>query len=1267
MNLMKHPLGRADGVLRPYVFYLFLAALLLYMAIPALSQNSPFYSFNVSSNQTAMNWTNGTLLLHSNLTGVNMFYVDNENTSIAAQYASVGSYGYLSDTQKDICFGVATRSRQSTNFRVQNLTGDETIYTKNLTENESALLYLLPYFYCPPGQYAGNFTIYNYTNRTEIFVNISAVINVPLSANNTYRAANKTAYIVGSFSGSSYHSYYFNNTLDAFGSSMAIAMSGLTADVDMFLFSENGTYLAGSINKNVESEEIYYTLPSDPQYLELRVYGNESSAYNINFYFSDLNITNSTMRNLTIEQMDLGPLNPNQTSSNIAFELRNDGLLNISNVTESVEVYYVKNWSGYSTNMEFDLFVPNFTQQLVVKVEWNNESNKNVTDWDIQLRDPSGALVGNSSVKYLLSNRTNAIRAEFAVSNTSLTDSNKGFWNISVINRSADVDLCVYNVTAYIYMNASRWLSSGFRNHTVFNASGAVNVTVNVTVPEREVVDGQYIALLTYGNGSGAKDRLRVSFNVKAGMMFLNGNFSGLLITNMRDNIGINRTYSETFAVVTINNTGRYFVNFTTEYTGTLNLTTNNSKYINISVEGPSNISANNYSTLTLNLTINTNTTQDTAGYYIGWILLSSQNATATQKNYPYETFNITVKFYLTNRLSSSVNYVEPTNIMNPWNSSNISFITTVRFINGSPISGVPSRMGLSNFSNFRMRHPNATSYSYAFTGRTAACSGSICNVTAEISPYYPGGLFNVTFNTTFEVSGKTLFEQVEYYPLYVNNSGLLMTEVSSTSQSVDETNVTYFNMTVVNLGTENAVGHINMSNCTYANIEALDLKSDCGSIGSTYFSVNINANSTERCWYRWKVTAASVSQNQNCLTSVRTNIPTFNNLTDISFTIENVGSGSTTTTTDTSSQNTGAATEKAVIQMSQYTRNIYIVQEETGVAIVYAKNAGNKTFTSSATAVLSDGDADVNITKSPETCKVAKNEVCDFRFSFFTSNNTAIGNYSGTFRVYSVNDTSVYEVKEFTLVAEASETKKTEINGTYQEFLALFGNVSRSFDALAASGVYDSGNLSIVEMLINSTKEILEQAKALMDAGEFATAQALLDVMQGKIDSINTAMKAMETKPAPQVSPGQIVTQAGQNLLPITVAIILIFAAVGLVIYMLLPPEGYHYKYGFTPGSQTKGPRGGIVQRIKSVFRRRHKEGPPASVKLPVSRIQAKEYKLSTYGKGAAYSKETGPAYNYSPGMFKSFLKRFRKGKRSAQRVLSEFGSQGLPRPGKF
>jgi hypothetical protein len=987
---------------------------------------------------------------------------------------------------------------------------------------------------CNPGRYLSTqFMIRNYTNSTEN-LNLTIVLDLPISSNNSLNL-NLRSTGVANFGGSAkmpanattYHSYWFNATSsnsdipNATSVVVNLTDSSPSQDIDLFLFDSFGNPLAQSVNSSTYEWLTYSYLPSLSQMYEIRVYGNTSSSsgisYNGYLIYGTLNATNRSIPNQQISSINFGNNLSATNTTTVNLSLTNAGSITLSNVTESKELAFVQRFTN-SGSQNITFLVPSsLASRVKVDLNWTGSSN-----YTFNVYKPDGTAVMSTYKNYLYANKTNATQEVF--NETTDIGTTSGYWRVDVRDNTNAQD--TYTLTTFVYVNASNWISSNYTT-TSFSQFNQSSVQINLTVPN-ETLDGTYEGFVRYQALSGATLRIPVSATTKAASLVVNKSISSSTV-QIDENIGANITRTLN---VTINNTGSYNLSFAiTNSSGRLNLTGDNTKYINFSYDYPSTLLTPNYNgTFKITLTINTNQTGDSQGVYTGWIVF------VTNDSHPYQNFTLNLNVNLTNYLASSVNSITTLdgNLMTTNTSQeNVTVKFSLTYVNGSELE-CPSCMGFSNFTSAWLSSAN-TSYRIPTSGNLSISNGTnpinssinpiLYGLNLTIPENQVGGFYETHVIATYTKNSIGYSTEInsgsaQKY-LIINNAGLLMSSnvtgcsfgssCNSGSITLDPGNSTTIYVNVSNFGPLTSNSSVN----TIALSEGCDGWSP-GSVAYTNCpstSFVPSGNSTT-CIASWTITATSNTSGFSACTGNIIGSGYWYNSYGVNFTVSvNSLTSSSNASTGSSSLPSNLSTAVAnYLNISSYPSMAYVTQGKTNTSSVVVKNT-NKTKTQTVSLTVDNINSSwVSVTPSSSTLAPLENNT--FSVVFSVLNNTEVKDYSGKFTATS-SYASVY--KNFTLRVLPGEAKKIEINMSLNEYKLNYTKFSEEINISKAEGL----NTTIAEAKLSLLKAKIDAAQSYIDKGDYFSANSLLPEIKSLIADVSNEILKLNQARSAQLFPG--------------------------------------------------------------------------------------------------------------------------------------------------
>lgn len=1199
-----------------YLSALFLGLLFVAYIVPVLGVTStPFNEFNATPDSISLNWSNSYMrnitIFANNSNAYNItVLVRNSPTLVTSNYSQQTRYA------DDSRYNATCFSGSYLSLLVSNRTGSYTNTTNNLTNVSSENFTLALNATCPPGKYYGFVTL-NSSNATNAndSLNITATINVPITDQNELNATTGIAHFRGVFNSSGYHSYYLNasNLSNARSISLVLAWNNSSVDLDVFLL--NGSYLAKSIGSNTSSETINYTYPSSANLLEIRVAGNTTTAvsYNGTIYFSTLNLTNST-NNYTFPSYQFSELNVTDNRL-LNLTIRNDGSLAHTTVQEMKEIYHVHTFNTSSTT-NFSVLIPSYATRIRAFVAWTGGSNAT-----LNLFMPNGTLAGTSNGKKANANISNYIQEEYV--DTTQIPNASGIWKVGIVNNSGSDN---YNITIRFWVNASSWITTNYSTFN-FNATGSVNSSqdfyLNFTVPTTAMA-GNYSGYAIYKDANGSVQQMRLDTNVTSAVLVVNNTLQSDTLV-VKDIIGFNRTGSNEVNL-TINNTGNTDIVFGNS-TNSTNLSYSSYKIL-FSFSYPDRINASQSGVLRVNFTVNTDNTSNQAGIYRGWIYLNATEA------YPYQGFNLSMHFNLTNYVDANVTSIisgDGNNVMeNITRSENMTVYVNLSYPNGTLITDLQ----LGNFSLW-LSERNVSSYRYPTSSSLTkynlsgiSDSNASVYITANarneinvtVPANLPGGFYMVNVEALANRSGVILTGNTSSSVLLmVNNTGLNLSIVSDgVTGTATSTDIRYLNVSVRNYGPVIAGGNITLIATCGSSGASVGMDSSpvaclpdgfSVSTSSGLFRINVSENGTEFCWYRWRVTPAA-NKSDTCTFTVNATDSNFGNITGISLTVNTTSSGSGSSgsggggsgTTECSVDancawnyycqatvckalscasdeeivNHRCAKKADAVNVTIYPNIVEIMPGETNSTEVTVKNVGSKgSFSAKLAATV---DSDINTTSiTPSYCSLGINATCVFNVTFNASKTASIGNHTGTFKAYKSDDEGVSNSKTFVVKVAATAERVEFLKALYQTVSDNFTKYVQLFKQINTSGLnLSDGNMSSVSNLIKDINTTLMVINAYIYNNSYDLADPMLLALKSTMNSLEEKTAILKAEYNAKLG------ESGGTILIWAAVAIAVAAVVGFVIYLFLPPQGYHPARGFKPKSDMRRKVDGMVSRAK-------------------------------------------------------------------------------------
>lgn len=1222
-----------NSVGRPHV--VILIALLAGMAIIASAgltfasvvKSKPDASFNITSDLW-INWTN----LIDGRYGVNMtigvnhsytgdFLIQVLNDTSTYEDSALNQNYSQGNTPGSVCEDMPLL------VRLENGTYSEGIGSMNPASDDSTDISLI--FYnpqCKPGRYyTDRFTLKNATGGGN--ANATIYLDIPISTSNTL--SNST--MSGSFTGSipinhsSYHSYYFNATsaqnMTGGISNATGVMINLSAarDLDIFLFDNIGELIALSNSKTASDSMRFNYLPFSASMWEVRISGNHTSAtsYTGRIFFTTLNITNET--DDRVDSVDFGTLNiSGNASKNLILENTNN--VSISGLRETVELYYVKRFTGLGTGNHTFMVPGTGVSKVEAIMNWNGSSN-----YSFNMYKPGETLVGSSLGRHGFSNVSKAMKQEENYT-TDISTTSK-HWRIEVTANTPSTDN--YALTVKIHVSdTSEWISSNFSGSVNLNRTGHPNSQklINVSLTGRtSALDGNYEGKLKYLDRNNVGIEVPIGFTVKVPVLAVNDTLNS-------DTYVVNENYGENLArtvYFNISNLGTYAMSLNFTDTGKLSCSPSCSGYnASLSYNTTATVPANSFSIIEVTTSFNRSMPMQTL--YSGWIKINATNNDISLTSRPYTMFTLNVKLNLTNQmhLVLSTRSNNGTYVVNSSRNENATLMLDAWYMNRSSKA---TNMVLTNITSVWLQETNVTGSSgrIPVTGNftlykgtdpvycTASCpswgagswggtghhfvnftipsgsAGGMYRTYANIS-YISGGQ---AFNYTLSGLGVSVWNSTNQ-PLFIDNAGLKMTAMNSTTLSLAANASYVFAVNVSNYGprksssasirfSEGCGGYRILTTAGSYGFNACAGSYDTGSNKFT-FTTPIAAHNTS-CVVFWTIKAGTSAASACTANIIADDANWFDSYAvNLSITITgNVDGGVTVPPLSPSAPST--TTYSASLQFTQAESFLYLVQNSSNTTLVEVKNNGNV----SQAVTFTIESIDSSWWSSDQlSATLASGSKGKFLVTFDVGN-VKVGDYAGKFKASSPNTTIT---SDFTLRILPSAASIIEINDTILIYKNQLAQLLEDINNANAAGI----NVSTAVEKYDLLKAKIDQADALLKAGKYFEAFTLYDEIETLIADAQAALEAAREE-----------ATAGQLDIPWTTVIIVavIVAAVLVFGYLFWPSESayqpgkkkYMYREKTPRAEHSQMFRRGagampskfksLIEKIKNIFRRRRRE----------------------------------------------------------------------------
>ncbi len=310
-------------------------------------------------------------------------------------------------------------------------------------------------------------------------------------------------------------------------------------------------------------------------------------------------------------------------------------------------------------------------------------------------------------------------------------------------------------------------------------------------------------------------------------------------------------------------------------------------------------------------------------------------------------------------------------------------------------------------------------------------------------------------------------------------------------------------------------------------------------------------------------------------------------------------------------------------VEIKDYKASLYVLQGGSIDTNVSVENTGNQDLTMMLEVEI-DVDG-INATIAPESVPIDAEETKNFSISFDVLEDAPIGNHTLKYKVTTSSTAS--DTVSFTFVVQPLAETIEVIKESYENYTLIIEQLLNEFNTIKLSGMVTGQNLTMLEAKVNATRLLFDDATDAMDAEDYIQVSALLDEIKTLVNQTRTLMEEFGVA-------GQAGTAAFWNAVIMWMVVgIVCIGAVGLLIYMLVPPQGYSMGRGYS--SEGKG---GILNRAKYMLN---------SVKDGITGIRGKPSAVPKF------AKKTTPAYksgyskiasSYSPAGGSGIGGKFRK-----------------------
>lgn len=1096
----------------------------IFMVLAVFMAASPTYSiwsqqsriFNVTPDILYLNWTQQDA---NGFFSGNITLFANFSTNITIDNSTTYSSSFCSSLNSCVNFSLFNNSYVSSSITSSNLTLNLTGTTTNTTNitakvNTSGLA---------AGRYTGTIFIFNTTNITLANATVNVTLDVPLAFNATFLNGS----VSGNISTSRSVEYYFFNITNA--NSLFVRAN---SSVDLFLYNSTGALVAKNLTQNASNRIIYYTIPfSDYNtFYSLRAYNLTSAVFGATVQLNPLNASSRFV--------DFGVLNSSSDATNSKstnYTLNNTQNINLTNVSETLELFYFINYTNAANSRNFTVLFPINYSGIAAELEWNTS-----TDFNMTLYDSALAVRANQTKRSDLMNASQLTNYNKSLSSINFAGSGDNNAWILRVNGTGN-----YNLTIKLYLNATAWLNSSFGNYngnySFSSAADNQTVVLNLTVPSW-AMNGIYNGTARYADSRGNIIALPFGVNVTVPTMTVNNSINAGAIA-ISDNIGFNKTVTTGFW---INNTGTYNLSVTSILNTTaLSWGANNISYTHNFTA--MNITANNGTYVQMSFTINM-TNASAIGYYNDTITIVSSNGR------PYRNFSLTLALNLTNMFN--VNALNLTDTAPPssaafanWTNpgSMINLTVAPYYQNGSFVQN------LNNAGNWSIWLEYPIIYEGSRQVYNVSSNITVQNVTQNANNY----TLNVTINSTMLGGNFTVYAAARDNALYGPNSGTgsysflsvnqslftIDTNVTSTADSMSFSSGGTYNISLnlTNWGARSAASFnvsASASGCSFASGYPQSITSFSGSTTVSNFSTLYNGTA-------WQVT---LSNGTSCTVTVTGVSPSGVYLYNDTATFSWSGSSSTTTTTTTTSTSTTTTTNTTAaataitsnITITNFPTEIKISQNASGNATITVKSSGDTNLT--GVKVYVDG-----INKSWYVQPAAQDIGTGVEKNFFIIFNIPASAPPLSYPVkYVANNSAASKGVSASLLVIPNNQTAAQIASNMSNYTQKYEQLSLLINQTKARGV----NLSDAEASLNQAKGIIDRANAYIKAGDYFSAYQLASQIDGLLNAAEAKISGATQNAG---------NQSGIWVWAVVAAVII--AAAGFIAYLAMPP-----KHGFSP-----------------------------------------------------------------------------------------------------
>ncbi len=257
-------------------------------------------------------------------------------------------------------------------------------------------------------------------------------------------------------------------------------------------------------------------------------------------------------------------------------------------------------------------------------------------------------------------------------------------------------------------------------------------------------------------------------------------------------------------------------------------------------------------------------------------------------------------------------------------------------------------------------------------------------------------------------------------------------------------------------------------------------------------------------------------------------------------------------------------------VDITKYPRAVYVLQGGTADTNITVENSGNQDLTMML-EVETDADG-VEVATYPESLKLLVDKTSNFSAHFEVDENTTIGNYSSKFMI--TTSSTAKDTVSFTLVIQPLAETIVKIKADYENYMSIVEHLLAQFDTIKLSGFVAGENLTLLEAKVNATRLVFDNAKSAMANEDYIQVDSLLDELGTLVNQTMTLMDKLGVASVTGAS------EFWNTVILWLVVGIVCIGAVGLLIYMLVPPQGYAMGRGYGAAG-----RGNVLDKARNML----------------------------------------------------------------------------------